>query len=175
MEDLVTTKGKVGLSPEEKEFIGELQELWKEEIMPAIFEGIQQGQAEVDSMFQAILDCEKHLGEDTEELEEFTELIKDVRKDLEECLAEETDLLKEKKKQCREVQDLKAELQENVPAPGALASNEDKLQYLKDMNEYFCGTDTDFKDELDHCKDATGNHSDVSENCTKVQNEYENG
>mmetsp|Transcript_5780 Transcript_5780/g.12625 ORF Transcript_5780/g.12625 Transcript_5780/m.12625 type:complete len:363 (-) Transcript_5780:202-1290(-) len=41
------------------------------------------------------------------------------------------------------------------------------------MNEYFCGSDTDFKDKMDDCSEALGNYTNTSDTCEKLQNQLE--
>eukprot|EP00403_Amphidinium_massartii_P023179 CAMPEP_0178398656 /NCGR_PEP_ID=MMETSP0689_2-20121128/14884_1 /TAXON_ID=160604 /ORGANISM="Amphidinium massartii, Strain CS-259" /LENGTH=748 /DNA_ID=CAMNT_0020019423 /DNA_START=32 /DNA_END=2278 /DNA_ORIENTATION=- len=174
MQNLVHSKGKVGLTPEEKAFIQEIQALWKEDIMPAIMAGIEEGQAEINSLFEAILECEAHLGEDQDKLTDFVKDTQDNYEDLKECVEKESDLLETKKKECKEVKEMKMDTVAIKPTPpGTGASNDERLEYLKQMNAYFCGSDEKFEDLLEECTEATENHTDVSENCTKIQHEYE--
>jgi len=174
MQNLVHSKGKVGLTPEEKAFIQEIQALWKEDIMPAIMAGIEEGQAEINSLFEAILECEAHLGEDQDKLTDFVKDTQDNYEDLKECVEKESDLLETKKKECKEVKEMKMDNVAIRPKPpGTGASNEERLEYLMKMNDFFCGTDEKFEDLLEECEEATENHTNVSETCTKIQHEYE--
>jgi len=172
LQSLVESSRKTGLSPEEKAFIQEIQEMWKDDIMPAIYAAIEEGQAEIDDMFKAILECEREQDAGDGAIAELLTAIGDVLEELGECAVKESDYLDDKKKECTEVVEMKTQFitpPEHTPGE----SNEDRLQYLKDMNEYFCGTDKEFKDKMDDCKEAIANYTNTSEACTKLQNELE--
>jgi len=174
MQNLVHSRGKVGLTPEEKAFIQEIQELWKADIMPGIMAGIEEGQTEINSLFQAVLECEVHLGEDQDKLTDFVKDTEEKYDDLKECVEEESDLLETKKKECKEAKEMKMDRVAIHPTPpGEGASNDERLEYLIKMNEYFCGSGEEFEQLVEECTKATDNHTDVSETCTKIQHEYE--
>jgi len=171
MEQLVQSSKKVGLSPEEKAFIQEIQEMWKDDIMPAIFAAIAEGQQEIDTLFKAILECEMEEDVGAGAIADLIKAIGDANEDIGECAVAESDLLEEKEKECNEVVEMKTLFLTQPEAPGA--TNEDRLQYLKDMNEYFCGSDEEFEDKMEDCADATTNYTNTSDACTKLQNQLE--
>jgi len=168
-------RGALGLSPEEKAFIQDVKELWKDEILPGIFNTVKEARSEMETLMQAVLDCEVHKQQNDDTLVDIAKAISHYHFDLDECIHREDNLLTSMKEKCAAVKDMKITIVSGskTPAPATWASHDDKVEYLKDMNTFFCGTNEEFRDKMHDCGNATQSFMDQSKDCTDIQNHLE--
>eukprot|EP00971_Amphidinium_carterae_P256921 5100690-Amphidinium_carterae.1 len=151
MTDLVATKGKIGLSPEEIEHIKTIKDLILNSIIPSIADGVADNKAELEQLYDAVEECTSHLNdalEISEPLEETTNTNRDLHKD---CRKQEDDVQEDKEEACEELE--KAQLGVAVPELdfelGIDMSNQEMLTYLRMMNEHFCGRWKEYEETLE--------------------------
>jgi len=175
MDDLVVSKGSVGLSPEEIEHIKTIKDLIMNSIIPSIVDGVADSKAELDELYGAVAECATHV-EDAldavELLENKTDGDRDLHKD---CRKEEDAHKKDAEEACDELE--KAQMGVHAPELdfelGIDMSDEEMLKYLKLMNEHFCGRWKEYEDTWTECDSHTENHTAQNDKCDDLQEDFE--
>eukprot|EP00403_Amphidinium_massartii_P016627 CAMPEP_0178425924 /NCGR_PEP_ID=MMETSP0689_2-20121128/28972_1 /TAXON_ID=160604 /ORGANISM="Amphidinium massartii, Strain CS-259" /LENGTH=539 /DNA_ID=CAMNT_0020047599 /DNA_START=29 /DNA_END=1648 /DNA_ORIENTATION=+ len=177
MTDLVATKGKSGLEPEEVEHIKTIKSLIMENIIPSIQDGVAESRAELQELYDAVVECADDLRPKLQDIQKTAE---EVQEDLlahNKCREGETELLEEKEEACKELE----KAQRGVHAPeldfeiSIDISDAEMLQYLQVMDEHFCGRWKDYEEIWEKCDTLTDNHTDTRDKCRELQDEFESG
>mmetsp|Transcript_22766 Transcript_22766/g.53110 ORF Transcript_22766/g.53110 Transcript_22766/m.53110 type:complete len:532 (-) Transcript_22766:196-1791(-) len=175
MSDLVATKGKSGLAPEEIEHIHAIKDLIMSSIIPSIVDGVADSRAELEELAEAVAACADHLDDAMDKIVPLateTSTTRDLHK---ECRQLEDDLIEEKEKACKLLE--KAQLGVHAPELDFEIdidiSDQEMLKYLRTMNEHFCGRWEEFKDVWEECDDVTDNYTTTNDKCKGLQEEFE--
>jgi len=175
MNELVISKGRIGLTPEEIEHIHAIKDLIMKNIIPSIVDGVADSRAELQELYEAVAACADHVEDALEGVEPLANKTSTTRDLHKECRQVEDDLIEDKEEACKLLE--KAQLGVHSPELDFEIdidmSDQEMLKYLKTMNEHFCGRWEEFKDVWEECEELTKNHTDTNEKCDDLQEDFE--
>lgn len=173
MEGLIKSKGTIGLNPEEKTHVYEIEDLIDSDILPAIFEGHRETLRELQELYDAILDCQTEVSqgiEVTQTIERETTKYKEEHK---ECRQWEEVIWKKWKEVCNEWYEFKETIKEPTWPPEVEALPDAWLDWLKESSEYYCPLSEIVKEKKRDCDWVYKNYTHVHEECDTDQVEWE--
>jgi len=173
LQSMSDKKEKMGLVPSEMAEAEEVKAALVNNILPAILQAADDRQADLDELFQAILDCQMDVSKDLHVVVDLESKVHTWEENLTHCVEEETLVVGDKVTVCEEFSTLKRELRFPTDFPEQTALPEQVESYLRTMHEYFCGLWHEYEHKWEECYIDQKNTTNITEVCTVTQEEFE--
>eukprot|EP00403_Amphidinium_massartii_P023153 CAMPEP_0178398590 /NCGR_PEP_ID=MMETSP0689_2-20121128/14851_1 /TAXON_ID=160604 /ORGANISM="Amphidinium massartii, Strain CS-259" /LENGTH=539 /DNA_ID=CAMNT_0020019357 /DNA_START=101 /DNA_END=1720 /DNA_ORIENTATION=+ len=174
MNDMIQTKGQLGMDPDEIEHIHSIKALIDDTILPTILESVEEHKKELDELYADILTCEGHAVGVVNATQIREEVVDKKNDDTRNCEVKE-DIIKHKMKQtCETLNRTRISIyipaDEDFPAPNV--PDEELIKYLDFMDEFYCGTYETFYEEWQECEDDMENYTVTHQECIYLAKEF---
>jgi len=173
MEGLVKKKGKLGLNPEEKHTVYEIEDLMDMDILPTIFAAHKESLDELQELYDMIITCQTEVSTELEIIQDMQEWSIKHEESHKECRLTEYVWWTLYKKECTEYTVYKRTIKEPEAPPHAKAPTDDWIDWLKENDAYYCPLYEVIKEQWEECTEARQNWTKVHEECTETQTEWE--
>jgi len=175
MTDFIAQKGQVGLTPDEIEHIHSIKAMIDDTILPTILQSVNESKAQLRELYDDILACQaKH----TMEFNYSTEITEHpavtTKTTMIECIKHEDELITEVTEACETMNRTRLEIMmpDGFDMPPPNVPDEEMIEYLKLMDEFFCGTYEVWHEEYTKCEELQNNFTKTKQDCKKLQKEY---
>jgi len=175
MNDIITTHGKTGADPDQIAHIHSIKALIDETILPTVMANIEESRRQLQAAYDEIVACgDKHtLGFNfsTEMTLHPTVVTKETMVD---CVKLEDELITWQEEACEQMNRsrLSIYLPDGFDFPPPTVPDEEMIEYLKLMDEFFCGRYEVWHEEYTKCEQYMKNLTNTRMDCKKLHKEY---
>jgi len=138
MEGLVKKKGKLGLNPEEKHTVYEIEDLMDMDILPTIFAAHKESLDELQELYEMIITCQTEVSTELDVVQDMQTWSIKHEESHRECRLIEYVWWKEYKKECTEYEVYKTTIKEPKFPPHAHGPVDEWIDWLKEHDAYYC-------------------------------------